>query len=268
MISSALNPDIPQRLSDVVNAEGYAARAIDVIQHVHDAKDEAAMLELLYAAKVVLGAEHAVFSSFIRDDDSHESFRFLIAADPVWCVTYQQKAWYAKDPWLLYAMTASEPACDTTIPLRTRSQREVRSLAEQFGMSSAYIVPAPSGNGVSRLGVLVLGSSVPGYFETPATARLQVLAQGLAMGLHAWWVRWFRKEIILTYRLSGEDIQLMKLEREGKSTKEIAAALGISPASVDSRFQRLNAKFNQPNRRATAQLAAEYGLLRDENEPA
>lgn len=88
------------------------------------------------------------------------------------------------------------------------------------------------------------------------------------MGLHAWWVRWFRKEIILTYRLSGEDIQLMKLERERKSTKEIAAALGISPASVDSRFQRLNAKFNQPNRRATAQLAAEYGLFQEENEPA
>lgn len=267
MISLASKSDAPQRLSDVVNAEGFASRAIDVIQHVHAVKDEAAMLELLFAAKAVLGAEHAVFSSFIRDDESHESFRFLIAADPVWCVTYQQKAWYAKDPWLLYAMTATEPACDATIPLRTKSQREVRSLAMQFGMSSAYVVPAPSGNGISRLGVLILGSSVPGYFETPATTRLQVLAQGLAMSLHAWWVRWFRKEIISTYRLSGEDLQLIKLERQGKSTKEIATVLDISPASVDSRFQRLNAKFNQPNRRATAQLAAEYGLLHDENEP-
>jgi DNA-binding CsgD family transcriptional regulator len=261
MISLALNSDVPQRLSDVVNAEGFAARALDVIQHVQGAKDEAAMLELLYAAKVVLGAEQAVFSSFIRDDETHESFRFLIAADPVWCVTYQQKAWYAKDPWLLYAMTATEPACDTAIPLRTKSQREARSLAAEYGIASAYIVPAPSGNGISRLGVLVLGSSVPGYFETPATSRLRVLAQGLAMSLHAWRVRWFRKEIISTYRLNGEDIQLMKLEREGKSTKEIATTLDISPASVDSRFQRLNAKFNQPNRRATAQLAAEYGLL-------
>lgn len=261
MISSAPIPEPPRHLSDVVNAEGFAAHAIDVIQCVHEVANDTEMLEFLRAAKDVLGAEQAVFSSFIRNDDSHESFEFLVAAHPAWCVAYKQKGWYAKDAWLLYALTGTEPVCDTAIPLRTTSQREARALASELGIASAYIVPAPSSSGTSRLGVLVLGSSIPGYFESAAATRIKALAQGLAMGIHAWWVKKVRREIISRHRLTNEDLLLIRLEREGKSTKEISAVMDISVASVDSRFQRLNAKFNQPNRRATAQMAAEYGLL-------
>ena len=35
----------------------------------------------------------------------------------------------------------------------------------------------------------------------------------------------------------------------------------MSPTAVNSRFQRLNAKLGVPNRKAAAQLAAEYGLI-------
>lgn len=263
MTSSTPPRDTARRLSDVVNTQGFAARAIDVIQHVQNVVDDAEMVELLKEARDALGAEQAVFASFIRNDDSHESFDFINAAHPAWCLTYEQKGWYGKDPWLLYAMMGAEPVCDTAIPLRTKSQREARALAAQFGMVSAYIVPAPSAGGVSRLGVLILGSSVSGYFEDSATARIRFMAQGLAMSLHAWWLKRVRARIITTYRLTSEDLQLIRLERDGKSTKEISVLLGITPASVDSRFQRLNAKFNQPNRRATAQIAAEYGLLQE-----
>jgi DNA-binding NarL/FixJ family response regulator len=51
------------------------------------------------------------------------------------------------------------------------------------------------------------------------------------------------------------------LERQGLGTKEIADELGVSASAVDSRFQRLSTKFNMPNRRTTARLAAEYGLI-------
>ncbi|MBW8832754.1 MAG: hypothetical protein JF606_25825 [Burkholderiales bacterium] len=50
-------------------------------------------------------------------------------------------------------------------------------------------------------------------------------------------------------------------ERAGMSTKEIAEELGTTVSAVDSRFHRLSTKFNTPNRRATARLAAEYGLI-------
>jgi DNA-binding CsgD family transcriptional regulator len=253
--------EIPRRLHDVVSADGYAQQAIAIIQDVATAPDQGAALALLERAQRALGAEHAVFVSFIRDDDSSESFRFMLACDPVWCMAYQTQGWYANDPWLLYAANNTEPICTSKIPLRTKAQRDCQGLAALHGFASAYVVPAPSGGGLSRLGVLVLGSGQAGYFEADAISALKVLARSLAMELHEWWVRQARKEIIARNRITPDDLALLECERRGLGTKEIAERLGISPSSVDSRFQRLNAKFNTPNRRAAARFAAEYGLI-------
>lgn len=255
------NPDAPRRLQDVTRVEGYAARALEIIQQIPTAEDDAAAVELLHRAKYALGAEQAAFASFIRDGDLKESFRFLVACDPVWCVEYQKHGWYSHDAWLLYAEANSEPICASQIPLRTPSQRNVRLLAAQYGIASAYIVPAPSGGGLSRLGVLMLASGHEGYFETGATASLKVLARSLAMDLHEWWVQKVRKEIIEKNRITPDDLQLLSFEREGLSTKRIARRLNTTTSAVDSRFQRLNAKLNMPSRRATARLAAEYGVI-------
>ncbi|MDQ2736397.1 MAG: autoinducer binding domain-containing protein [Pseudomonadota bacterium] len=254
-------PDAPRRLQDVTTADGYAARALEVIQRVSSAEDDAAVIEVLYEAKQALGVEHAAFVSFVRDDDSKESFRFFLACDPVWCLKYQQQGWYAQDAWLLYAATNSEPICGSKIPLRTKAQREAQELAVRHGIVSAYLVPAPASGGLSRLGVLGLGSSQEGYFECEAVASLKLLARALAMELHEWWIRRVRQEIIATHRLKPDDLLLLAMERQGLSTKEIVEALGVSASSVDCRFQRLATKFNMPNRRATARLAAEYGLI-------
>jgi len=262
MISSPLVlNDRPRRLEDVVHGAGFAETALRVIQRVATAADDGEVLELLHLAKHALGADVAVFASFIRDDDSHESFRFLVAADPRWCLVYQTRGWFANDAWLLYAATHSEPTADTNIPLRTKGQREARQLAAEHGAVSAYIVPAPAGAGLSRLGVLVLGSTRPGFFDSPGVASIKVLARSLAMEMHEWWVRQVRKEVIASNKVTEEEMRLLRLEREGRSTKEIAEILAVSVSSVDSRFQRLNAKFNMPSRRATARLAAEYGLI-------
>lgn len=261
MSYSVLRPEPRRRLQDVVSQPGYAARAIDVIQQISQASTQEAVVELLHQAAEVLGVEQALFVSFIRDDDSRESFRFMLACDPVWCMAYQNQGWYANDPWLLYASAHSEPISSAQLPLRTKSQREAVALAAQYGMVSAYIVPAPSSGGVSRLGVLALGTSSPGYFETPATTPMKLLARTLSMELHEWWVRQVRSEIIANNRITPEDLELLSFERKGMTTKAIAEALNLSPGSVDNRFQRLNAKFNTANRRATARLAAEYGLI-------
>ena len=144
--------ELPGRLQEVTTADGYAARALDVIQRVSSACDDAAVIEVLHQAKQALGVEHAAFVSFIRDDDSKESFRFFLACDPVWCLKYQQQGWYAQDAWLLYAATNSEPICGSKVPLRTKQQRDAQALAAQHGIVSAYIVPAPASGGLSRLG--------------------------------------------------------------------------------------------------------------------
>jgi DNA-binding CsgD family transcriptional regulator len=216
---------------------------------------------LLELATEALGIEQAVFVSFIREDDSRENFRILLAGEAMWCLAYQEKHWFADDAWLLYAAMHSEPVADSAIKRHTKSQREARALASQFGTVSAYVVPAPSGVGLTRVGVLVLGSSQTNYFDGPAVGSLKVLARSLAMELHEWWVRQIRDEIIETKGIAAEDLRLLALERQGLGTKQIMSALGVSAASVDSRFQRLNAKFNMPSRRATARLAAEHGLI-------
>lgn len=252
---------MPDSLEQATTREGFANTVVEIIRQLGRAADEAAAIELLHLAKVALGAEHAVFVSYVRDDDSQESFRFLLACDPVWCLEYQQQGWYAHDAWLLYAATNSEPVPSSRIPTHTRAQRDAKALAAKFGIVSAYIVPAPASGGLSRLGVLILGSSQAGYYESESADLIKGLARGLSMELHEWWVRKVRREIITLNRISPEDLQLLALERQGLGTKEIAEELGATPSSVDSRFQRLSTKFNMPNRRATARVAAEYGLI-------
>lgn len=261
MNSSTTWADVPRDLAEVTLQDGFADRAVDIIKRVGRAGDGAEVLEVLNSAKRALGAEHAAFVSYVRDDDSKESFRFLLACDPTWCLAYQQQGWYANDAWLLYAATNSEPVPASSIPLHTRGQRQAVALAAEHGIVSAFVVPAPTSGGLSRLGVLILGSSVEGYFDTEAVDSIKVLARSLSMELHEWWVRQVRREIIQTNRISPEDLRLLALERQGLTTKEIAEELGVSTSSVDSRFQRLSTKFNMPNRRATARLAAEYGLI-------
>jgi DNA-binding NarL/FixJ family response regulator len=236
-------------------------RAVRLIERIASAADDAAVLDLLHEAATELGADQAVFVSFIRDDDSRESFRFLVAADPAWCLAYQERAWFTNDAWLLHAATTSEPATDAAITYRTKEQREARALAAQFGVTSAYIVPAPASGGLSRLGVLMLGSAQPHFFDGPRAGFIKVLARSLAMELHDWWVRQVRSELIAETRITDTDLQLLQRERQGKLTKEIAHEMGLSEASVNNRFQRLNVKFNAPSRRVAARMAAEYGLI-------
>ena len=134
-------------------------------------------------------------------------------------------------------------------------------LAAQFGFRSALIVPAPSTGGLTRIGVLCLGSSATGFFNDDGYLPLKMLARNLAMELHAWWVVRIKQELIDSAALRDEDLALLLHERMGHSTAFIANALNMSPGAVNARFQRMNARLGVPNRKAAAQLATEYGLI-------
>lgn len=238
--------DVLQAIQAIEGASTYA----DVLKSVEDARD-------------AVGADQAAFVSFIRNDISRASFRFLAACNPAWCVDYQVtlNAWFSSDAWLIYAMSNSEPLAASRIPLRTKTQREAVALAARYGVASAYIVPAPASAGISRLGVLCLTSDREGYFESSATSLIKPLVRGLAMELHEWWVRTVRTEIIEDRALTEEDLEILRLEARQLSTKEIARELGVSTSSVDSRFQRINAKLDTPSRKAASRYAGEYGLI-------
>ena len=251
----------PRRLHDLTSAAGYADAVTAIVERVAGANDPSQAVMLLQRASRRMGADAAVFVSFIPDDGSHASYRFLLACDPSWCFEYQRQLSLADDPWLDYACHHSEPACASAIGARSKTQQNVHSLAERFGFRSAVIVPAPSGVGLSRAGMLCLGSNTPGFFEADGFITLRTLARGLAMELHEWWIAKLRRELIDDAEVTEGELKLLQWEWQGLNSKQIGNLLGMGPAGVDSRFQRLNLKLGVPNRRAAAKLAAEYGLI-------
>lgn len=248
-------------LAELAMQPTYSSNVMAIIGRLAHAGDEVQALDGLAAAADQMGTDAAAFVSFSKDDPSHESFRFLLACDPVWCLEYERRAWYTNDPWLQYCLTHSEPARGEDIAPGSAQQRAVVELAAQFGFRSALIVPAPSTGGLTRIGVLCLGSSAPGFFDDEGSLPLKMLARNLAMELHAWWVARIKRELIDSAGLLDEDLALLMHERLGHSTAFIANALDMSPSAVNSRFQRMNARLGVPNRKAAAQLAAEYGLI-------
>ena len=247
-------------LGEIVSERDFASRVLDVAAQIARAGCPMDALEVLYAAKAAMGVEQAVFVSYLRGEDAHENYRFMLAADPRWCLEYQSSAWYASDPWLLYCTIHSEVTFASRIPLHTAQQQKVQALARKFGMVSVCIAPAASPTG-ARVGMLALGSPRPDYFETDAPGVFTVLARSLAMEFHDWWSRHERNEMISTLGLTETDLLLLHLELNGSGTKQIARELNLSAASIDSRWQRLNAKLESPHRNFSTHLAAKYGLI-------
>ena len=255
----SMTPRTP--LAELVGAADYASSVIAVTARVARAGDEAEAVMVLHDAAQAMGVDAAAFVSFVRDDDAHDSFRFLLACDPVWCAEYERRAWYALDPWLAYARIHTEPVRGADVPAESRAQRDIVELAQSHGFSDALIVPAPASGMVTRLGVLCLGSTQRGFFADAGYATLKPLARSLAMELHAWWIERIKHELAQSAHLTDDDLVLLKHERQGHGTKVIATALDSSPNAINSRFQRMNARLGVPNRKAAAQLAAEYGLI-------
>jgi DNA-binding CsgD family transcriptional regulator len=261
-MSSILKPnEVQASLEQVVLAPDFAMQVSGITEQLSETLDPASAIDLLNKAVDVVGADNGFFVSFVRDDDSCESFRFMLACDPRWCFAYEKDNRFATHPWLLYAMRHTEPIRASEIPVRRADHRRIGELATSFGFASALVVPAQSPGTLSRLGVLVLGSNSPSRFEGQGYFALKMAARCLAMEFHEWWVRQARAELIHNARINEGELELLRMERSQLGTKEIASALDLSPIAVDSRFQRLNSKLAAPNRKAAARIAAEYGLI-------
>lgn len=253
----------PERstLAAIVAADGYAARITAVAERIAVAKTQANALSLLKEGIDALGAECAVFVSFVRDNADLSACRFMLACEPNWCQRYLDAGCFAHDPWLAYAAHHSEPIAASSLPVLDPDGRQVVALATQNGFASAALIPAHSGAGHSRISLLCLGSATPGFFEGEGFGRLRLGARMLAAELHDWWLARVRSELIVKARITAADLELLRHERQGHSSKRIASELNVSQSSINSRFQRMNAKLGVANRRLAARLAVECGLL-------
>ena len=259
---SSPRPDSFATLREATGAAGYFDRVNEVVRMFETALDRIHAVELLHEATLRMGAEVSVFASFIRDDnDSCASSRVLVTCDPRWCIEYEEQDCYASDPWVNHALHHTEPIRGCDIALTTQAQRSVVQLAERYGFRSAVIVPTPSSDRLSRLGVLCLGSSIPGYFDAEGYLALKLVARSVAMELHEWWLARLKDELVARSGITMQDLVLLDHVRQGHGTKEIASYLETTEVSVNSRFQRINARLEVPSRNAAVRLASEYRLI-------
>lgn len=250
-----------RNLESIVAAPSFFNDVNEVAQAIHDAEDEPRAIQLLKKGLDAIGADAGIFASFVRDDCSHESYRFFVACDPEWCLKYRRQTWFANDPALIYAAGASEPCRVSELKISSAGQRALMADAARHGFVSGCVFPAPSAGGNSRRGVLVAGSSQPGFYECYGFAKVRLAGRTLALELHEWWRRLLRRELLEEAQLTHEDLELLRLHQLGMGSKEIAALLRTTPASVDSRFQRLIARLGTPTRKAAARVAADLGII-------
>lgn len=225
------------------------------------ARHEAEAITCLKLATARLGADAAMYTSFVRDDATLASYRSLLACDPRWAAEYAKNGWCADDPWLHYALHCSEPVRASELTTLTPRQRLVANAAAEYGFRSAVIVPTPSPAGQSRVGVLCLGSASEGYFEDEAYGLIKALVRGLAMELQDWWHHCIRRDLLARSHITDEELDLLRHEALGHSSKVIANALGTEPKTIDCRFQRLNVKLGAANRRDAMRMGILYGLI-------
>jgi DNA-binding CsgD family transcriptional regulator len=209
----------------------------------------------------IASAVKSAHSSAALKTTSYRTCRFLLGCDPRWYSEYEKRDWSTDDPWWQYARRHAEPIRARDIPIRTEMQAGIVRLAEQYGFRSTLIVPAPVGGGLTRLGMLCLGSVDPDRFEGEAFLVVKVAALPLAASLNRWCTERAREELLHSKHFSPEDLLLLDLQRQGMSTKKMADLTKMSPKSINSRFQRINAKLGVATRKAAARRAAEYGLI-------
>lgn len=239
----------------------YLDRIGGICELISQASEQSAVQLLLRKGSDVLGAESAVFLSFVRDEAGYAACCFMLACDPAWCREYLRAGMVEHDPWLLYAARHSEPILATDLNVTEPDRQRAVDLASKCGFADAVLVPAHSGACHSRVGLLCLGSSTQGHFAALGFRRLKLGARALSCELHEWWLSHLRRELLLKARITADDLALLRHQCLGHSSKQIAIELNVSKGSINSRFQRMNAKLGVRNRRMALRLATECGVL-------
>ena len=237
------------------------AGALEAIVSVHLARDAPQLLERLMSATAAIGATASIYTVAIPDNATEPSSFSLFACHPGFAQQQCRLGPLLHHPWFRFARTRSAPATDQQVQLGSSSDTEAIELARRYGFTSCLIVPTSSNVNPDRVEMLCLGSTRGDAFEGDDARLVRTLARALAAELHDWLTHHLRQSLQHRARLHDADIELLRLEWQGLSTKEISLKTGMSAAMVDSRFQRLNVRLQCASRKASARRAAAYGLL-------
>lgn len=257
-------PSLPPLQASVQNcarAAGYEPQALAAIVQIARATDPATLVEELTHATAAIGASVSLYTAAVPDGDRELSCFTVLAGHPAYVHAQNELGPLTKHPWFRFARNHLKSGSDRQVQVSEASDAAAIELAQRFGFRSCFIVPTPTGNDLDRLGMLWLGSHHPNDFEGSEAGIVRTLARALAGELHDWMLHYLHQRFVETARLETTDIRLLALERKGLQTKEIATLTGLSRASVDSRFHRINTRLHCSSRRASALRALAYGLL-------
>lgn len=236
-------------------------RALEAIQQIHRATTPPQVLDTLAEITQSMGLSASLYSVEIPEPDD-EPFSFsLFACHPALAHQQQRLGALHDHPWFRFARTHSSPGTDHTVPATQEADLHALALARRYGFTSCLIVPTSGGADLRRTELLCLGSPRPAAFEGEDARLVRTLARSLAAELHDWVTRHLSERLKEDAQLRASDIELLRLEWQGLGTKAICSRTGMTPAAVDSRFQRLNARLACASRKDAARKAAEHGLL-------
>lgn len=247
--------------STTPNGTPFPASALDAILQIHRAPGPPQLLDALIDATRAIGVAASLYSVVIPEPDG-EPFSFsLFACHPAFAHRQDEMGPIHEHPWFRFARTHSSPGTDRVIEALEAVDREALQLASRYGFNSSLIVPTAGGPNLQRIEMLCLGRHNPGAFEEDDADLVRTLARSLAGELHDWITHHLSGRLRQSAKLQTADIELLRLEWQGLGTKAICARTGMTPAAVDSRFQRLIARLECRSRKDAARRAAEHGLL-------
>jgi len=228
---------------------------------LHRAESPFGLLDGIRRFGSAFGVRSALFAHVTPDPTHRVLHHLMLACDTPLANSIRNCTTLERHPWMRHAERHAETVCASELHPRAPQPGSPTIDLEGQGFRSALLIPVHGAGNSGRFSLLCLGSHQPGYFESSSPPTVRLLAEALATELHQWWIIEMRRQLRATASLRESDLQLLSMEHEGMSTKEIARVLDISCASVDSRFQRINVRLGCPSRKAAAQRAACYGLI-------
>jgi hypothetical protein len=196
----------PGALSALVTQPGYPDRVSGAVECIARAPDPTTAHRLLIDCAAVLGVRNAIFASIERDRAQVGACRFMLACEPEGFCAPLDADRLRSDPWLAYAVDHASPIVASALPAAERGGHELLAPVQRQGFASALLVPAHSGPGPSRIGLLVLGCPQSGFFEGDGLPRFRIGARALATELDDWCQERLRRELL--GRITPADLEL------------------------------------------------------------
>jgi DNA-binding CsgD family transcriptional regulator len=238
-----------------------AEEVLRLADDIRAQKSTAEVLALLWELNDVIGADGCVFASFSRDDDTMESYKYLVACPAAWCHEYNENHWFAIDPCFVYGASNTEPTLIQDLPLRSKGQQKMIAAAANAGFRSGVVVPVHSAKGRSRMGLLYVGSGDAGRFNKNSLGELRLAFRVLGAELLDWFINKVKADLLSQVNLKDDEKQILNLVHRGLRSREIGLLCGFTKDAVDQKLSRLATRFNTSGKQQTATLAFENGLL-------